>query len=379
VTEADLSDRLVIDGLSNEWEPDESLLQFNDTDPARVVPEESISDSEWGFNNDINQIHLTWDARFLYVAVDATIWGNNVILLFDYAPGGMTAMTQLNSWRRNFLFQGIAPDMFLATWDGNTQPQVWNTVNPNNVTQRSPDSFQTVATFSQGTQGRSMEAAIPWTFLTGAVDSVFSAELNTWVWPLPPEITELRVVAVLTAGPDGTGGPDSAPDNLCGHRVDSAQQVVIDNWATIPLDLRGIAGGGPDGIPDFDADIRDRVSFRVRPPVRGSCPEISSISIPRSIVSPEQSGFLEFDLSVTASRPEDSVSLSAEIYNLEGVKVRTLYEQSVRPAMAPGIPALDRWDCRDDRGRMVGGGVYILRLVLDPDRQRETRAFSVVR
>jgi hypothetical protein len=383
-TATDLSGRMVIDGLTPEWEADESLLGINDTDPGNPVLEESLSDSKWGFNNDLNQIRVTWDASFLYVAVNGIIWDNNVILLFDYQPGGMTSMTELNSWRRNFVFQDIRPDAFLATWDNNTQPQVW-TVLPgaeNAVAQQPAEAIATVATFADGTQGRAMEAAIPWSILFGdASTATFLPSLGDTVWPIPSGLDEVRMVAVVTAGPDGTGGPDSAPDNLQGHQNDSAQQVTIDNWLRVRLDLDG------DDIVDFDTDVRDagleRVSFRVRPPVRGVRQEITDVSFNAKVISPEQGGELLFAVKLSPDVPPEedyrTVSMTAEIFNVAGDRVRTLYTENVRSAADPVNDVMDRWDGRDDRGRIVGAGVYLLRLVLEPESQRTIRALSVVR
>jgi hypothetical protein len=374
-TQVDLSNRIVIDGLTDEWDADESLFQTN---PETGGLEESISDSEWGFNNDLNQIRLTWDARFLYVGVDAIIWGNNVIVLFDFRDGGMEEMTNLNSWRRNFVFQGLEPDLFLATWDGNTLPQAWDFIGSNQVTRKDATSFATVASFSQGNQGRAMEAALPWEFLLGEdAERVFDAAVGDTVFVLPAGISRLRVVGVVTAGPDGTGGPDSAPDNLSGHEIDSAFQVTVDNWAEVPLDLDG------DGVVDFGESVRDRSSFRVLPPVRGIRLEIRNIELARPVISPEQGGQLEFSVALSPEVPQDedfrSVTLSAEIFNLNGEKVRTLYSGDTRSAANPLAPELDCWDGRDERGSIVPGGVYILRLVIEPEANRSTKAFTVVR
>lgn len=380
-TALDLSGRMLIDGLTDEWESDESLLQTNDSDPGNPVLEESLSDSKWGFNNDLNQIRLTWDANFLYVAVNAIIWGNNTILLFDYAPGGLCAMTELNSWRRNFVFKGITPDMFLATWDGNTAPQVWKSTTAGNNVSEEQGTFVAAATFSQGTTGRAMEAAIPWTLLFGDVEKRFVPAIGDSMYPIPAGIEELRVVAVLTAGADGTGGPDSAPDNLRGHSDDSSQQVTIDNWAVIPLDLDG-PGSLPDGYVDLGADIRARETFRIRPPVKSIRYEIDRIDFNASVISPEQGGRLEFDVAFTPEpSAEDlrSLSLSAEVFNVAGVRVRTLFAADVCAEVNLTDPSTLIWDGRDDRGRIVDGGVYVLRLALEPDLSRKVRALSVVR
>ena len=80
-----------------------------------------------------------------------------------------------------------------------------------------------------------------------------------------------------------------------------------------------------------------------------------------------------------ADEASEAVDLTAEIFDLRGEKVRTLYSGQRRVASAPGVPELDCWDGRDERGGLVPGGVYILRLVIEPDADRVTRAFTVVR
>lgn len=374
VTGRDLSDRIVIDGITDEWQLDESLFQSNEETGSL---EESLSDSEWGFNNDLNQIRLTWDARFLYVGVDAIIWGNNVIILFDYADDGMQEMTNLNSWRRNFVFQGIRPDLFLATWDTNTLPQVWSFVGSNQVSQKDATSFQTVASFSQGNQNRAMEAAIPWEFLLGDDAEMVELPGGDSTFVLPEGFDSLRLVGVVTAGGDGTGGPDSAPDNLSGHENDSSVQVTLDNWVEVVIDEDG------DQRVDFNANVKSRTSFRVVPPVRGVRLEIADIAFPHRMISPEQGGALDFAVRLSPEIPvsEDfrSVTLTAEIFSLDGEKVRTLYTDNTRSASTPVVPQLDRWDGRDGRGRLVPGGIYVLRLVLEPESNRMTKAFTVIR
>ncbi|MAF26884.1 MAG: hypothetical protein QF819_00240 [Gemmatimonadota bacterium] len=375
VPETDLSARIAVDGLTADWDSDESAFGTN---PVSGAPEEGTSDSEWGTQNDVRQIRISWDAEFLYVAVDATIWDNNVILLIDHAPGGMTEMTNLNSWRRNFVFRNLQPDLFLATWDRNTLPQAWTSVGTNQVTQRDATSFATVATFDQGTPGRAMEAALPWPFLLGD-DAVrdFSAAVGESLWVVPAERSVLRVVAIVTAGGDGTGGPDSAPDNLSGHSAESSDQVTIDNYAEIPLDLDG------DGFCDFGQSVKERVSFLVQPPVRGVRMEIADVAFARSVISPENGGELAFRVRLSPEVPSGesfrTVVLSAEVFDRRGKRVKELYRNHERSAADPVSLAMDRWDGRDWDGGIVPGGIYVLRVVIEPETHRFTRAFSVVR
>ena len=84
------------------------------------------ADSYWGEYNDIKQLKVTWDEAYLYLALDACSYDNNVILFIDiYNDYGINDMSNLNAWQRAFKFYNINPDFFIATWDTNNSPQFW--------------------------------------------------------------------------------------------------------------------------------------------------------------------------------------------------------------------------------------------------------------
>jgi len=388
-TAPSLVDRIVVDGSSEDFAPGESLFGLSDGGAL----EEPTNDSQWGPFNDLNQIKVTWDAQNLYVACDGFIWDNNMILLMDLTGAGgpdfesdlegLTAMTGLNSWRRNFTFsEDFSPDLFLATWDGNSAPQIWS-FDPgqeDQVQQALTGSFLGVATFLQNAPGRSMEAAIPWNLVFGGrSEETVDPATQVDTWAIPPDMRYLRVAAVVTAGPDGTGGPDSAPDNLTGHQSDSAVLVTIDNFVVVAIDEN------EDGIADFGVEPRDRIDFKLRPPFVGIRFEVASIDLERKIVSPEEGRTLAFVPRVTPELdPTDNVRtivLTARVYDSVGRLVRTLYTENQRLAANPVDPELDQWDGRDEGGRMVDGGVYLLSVVSgeSPGQSRSSVAFGVVR
>jgi hypothetical protein len=105
--------------------------------------------------------------------------------------------------------------------------------------------------------------------------------------------------------------------------------------------------------PAFTPDTGERVHFRfgVTPPVAPDDP-------------------------LAGSR---TVDLSANVFDLRGRFVRNLYIYDRRSALDPGDPALDVWDGRDEAGRIVAPGVYVLRLVIEPNLSRQTRSLVVVR
>lgn len=411
-TARDLSGRMVVDGSTSDFLDGEEVFGFN---AERNLPNELPTDSQWGPDNDLNQIRITWDARFLYLAGEGFIWGNNMIILLDVLPGrGMTTMRDLNAWSRNFTFvPEFAPDLFIATWDGNTTPQLWHHVNGTQVEQQQVGSqFFAAATFSQNQVGRSMEFAIPWgtVFLNSqglGTDTVVVAPGDT-VQVLPA--TTIRIAGVITAGPDNTGGPDSAPDNTRGHTSNSSDFVVIDNFAIVSLDEQADRPGfaGPDSVADFGATPLARVSYRpgFEPPIIPVRLDIDDVVLERPAFKPDLGDVVRFDVSLDprldASDPANlarTVVLSAVVYDLRGRRVRRLYTNSTRSAIdptagcliSPGLcdadplepddecSCIDRWDGRDDHGQIVPPGVYILSVQLEPAASRKTRAVVVVR
>jgi hypothetical protein len=370
--------------VKSEWSCGESIFGADSSfSPPRA--QESDIDSRWQ-DNDIAQIRVTWDADSVYAAVDGVINGNNVMVLFDVANpnptfpiregrvfNGISEMTSLNSWRRNFFFAGgFFPDFFVATWDFNTSPRLLTATGPNTVIDEiSGGSFRAAATF-QGTQpGRSMEFSLPWARFLETRQI-----LGRSVPVLPPGVRFVRIVGVVTGGNDGTGGPDSAPDNLQGHTVDGAAEVIIDNFAILDLDA------DEDRVPDFFIEPRDQVSYLVNPPVLAPGEfGFEDFAFDRPSFSPERGQDLNFRFDIKRPRLEEELpffTLSATIYDMKGNLVRRLYDKEQRPLNDPASRT-GRWDGKNTNGQFVQGGVYIFRLILEPYQIRLNRAVAVAR
>ena len=401
VTARDLSGRIKIDGFTNDFSDDEKIFGFN---AAQGLPEEASDDSKWD-NNDISQIRITWDAKNLYLAGEGITYNNNMILFLDSDPNrGLQAMTNLNSWRRNFVFDttsvggdgGFAPDQFVATWDGNTTPRLIVQKSGTQVDdEQSGGFFQSAATFQQNNRGRAMEIAIPWrsVFLgqigLGTRDTVLTIAGATDTFRVFPKGTKLKICGVITGGGDGSGGPDSAPDNLRGHTTDGNSSVFIDNYAIIDLDRNddtGLGGGGPDGIADWNVEPKSRVTFRYQPPIQPLRFALRKVDFDRPAFAPDRGEKIHFKVQLDKNLNPNSaldrarnVNLSANVFDLHGGFVRNIYLNVQRSAVTPSDPVQDVWDGRDEKGRIVPAGVYILRSVIEPNLSRETRAFVVVR
>ncbi|MCC6651362.1 MAG: hypothetical protein IT348_09475 [Candidatus Eisenbacteria bacterium] len=400
-TARDLSSNIRIDGFADDFAIDEAIFGYNEIVGA---PEEPWDDSKWGSNEDLNQIYITWDAKNLYIAATGVIWNNNMVVLLDVINGrGLESMVAINSWRRNFQFDtvgsalgnGFAPDLFGATWDGNTQPHLIVQLDGNRVDdQVVGPTFRASASFSQGNLGRAMEFAIPWqsVFLAsaglGTKDTLMTVGGITDTLHFFPPGTKIRIAGVITAGGDGTSGPDIAPDNLGGTTDNSSALVFVDNWAIVDLDLlddTGLGNGGPDGIADWDVSPKLRTSFRVRPPFLSKQFSASQITFDRPAFRPDAGERIRFsfqlDQPVNPNDPADAnrvFGITAKIFDVRGRLVRTVVDPT-RSALDPTNESIDQWDGRDDAGQIVAAGIYVLRLTVTGSTKRATRSFVVVR
>jgi hypothetical protein len=413
----DLGSRMRIDGYTSDFiTGDEDVFGL---DPRSGGLQEPNDDSKWGNNEEVTQIRVTWDAQYLYLAVEGVIWGNNMIIFLDTVPDrGMSDMSGLNSWRRNFKFDKnarfagdeFAPDIFGATWDTNTSPHFLTMMGTNQVDDHLVGSeFKAVATFDQGNTGRSMEYAIPWRNVFAGIAGVGTRDtvvniggVVDTLHRMPIGVHKIKLTAVVTGGGDGTGGPDSAPDNLTGHTSDSNAQVLIDNYAILDLDENNDLGGpnaGSDGIPDWGVSPISRISFRYPPPIRSVRFSLADLTTDRPAFAPDRGESMNFHFKLSPPlNPDDAldrvrtVALSANLFDVTGHWVRNLFLNNER---APGdrLPSLlainadqtltdngySHWDGRDASGRVVPAGIYILRVVMEPNLDRAVRAVVVVR
>jgi hypothetical protein len=244
-----------------------------------------------------------------------------------------------------------------------------------------------------------MEFAIPWrsVFLAavgkGTRDTVILIGGVPDTIPRFPAGTRLKLVGVITAGPDGTGGPDSAPDNTRGHTDNSGDRVVVDNWAEIEIDRNddtGLGAGGPDGVADWNVHPEERVTFRFRPPIPATVARtlrfsLHEVLLDRSVIRPDYGERVGFRMRLDP--PPDpqndfhqisTVELKADVYDLRGRFIRSIFPFGSRQVLNPDIPSVDFWDGRDANGVRVEPGVYLIRVELK-DLSRVNRAVVVVR
>jgi hypothetical protein len=330
-TAVSLSDRIAIDGDLSDWAADEWVLDENSTVP------EGGGDSRWGVNEEILRVGITWDATFLYLAVEFRAENGSLLAALGYAPGGWATLDGAGTFRRAIDFPFAINLLALAsTRDLPTIARV--------------DDHSVLVLLDRATAPAAVRAP-----LEGAAG--FEAALP---WSMVSFAQPVQLTIALSGGEDGTGAGDASPNPSvqlpasAGPR--SKTRVSLDRWLSIPAD------GDDDGTAD--AGISPRTAVVVAPDddftTFRSEGVKASMSVAPRVFAPDRGE--DATLTVDFENSVDEVYITARVYSIDGRLVRVLYEDVLR-AIASGVLVTspqDRWDGRDADGRIVAGGVYVL-------------------
>ena len=343
-TETDLSNRIIIDGFSDDFTNDEEIL----SDSAGNLLESS-TDSYWGEYNDVKQIKVTWDASYLYLAVDACSWDNNVLLFIDiYDDYGIEDMSELNAWQRSFKFYNCNPDFFVGTWDTNDIPQFWKVQEGGSMQVEQISTTETSSTFDTGNLAGSMEIKISWETL------FFDVKHSLQNFP------SIKLLSVITSGDDYTSGPDCAPDNLGGMTNDSSQMVVLDNYAEILIDA------DEDGNPDMNIEPQIQTTFFSDPTLPPTPLLIQDVIFSNGkTFAPSIEEEINFEL--VSNRASE---FTVEIFDLNGKFIN--YAENTEPLSW-------KWNGKNENGIFVPFGIYILRFIANSGEVSNKEAVVVIK
>jgi hypothetical protein len=352
VTGTDLSNRIIIDGLSHDFTHDEEIL----TDSLGNLLEYP-ADSYWGEYNDVKQIKITWDASYLYLAVDACSYDNNVLLFIDiYDDYGIEDMSELinianqeGTWNRSFKFYNLNPDFFVGTWDTNDLPELWKVQKGGTMQVEQISTIETSATFNTGNLEGAMEIKIAWEIF------FFDGEHSLQNFP------RIKLLSVITKGGlEMSSGPDSAPDNLGGMTNDSGQMIVLDNYAEILID------GDGDGLPDMDIEPKKQRTFYKEPPFEAIPLLINNVIFENGkTFAPSIEEEINFEL--VSNRASE---FSVEIFDVNGTFID--YAEKYDDLQWS-------WDGKNDNGSFVPFGIYILRFIADSGEVSHKEAVVVIK
>ena len=328
VTGTDLSSRIIIDGVSDDFAIDEEMLSDS---LGNLL--ESPTDSYWGEYNDVKQIKVTWDELYLYLAVDACSFDNNILFFIDIDDDyGIEDMSELNAWQRSFKFYNCNPDFFVGTWDTNDIPQFWKVQAGGSMHVEQISTIETSATFDTGNLNGSMEIKIAWGVLFED-HPIQSFQI-------------IKLLSVITSGDDYTSGPDSSPDNLGGMTNDSGQMVVLDNYVDILIDANG------DGYPDMNIEPQKQRTFYKKPPFESIPLLVQSVFFTNGkTFAPLLNEKVIFELETNRSS-----EFTVEIFDLNGKFIN--YAENTEPLNW-------QWNGKNENGLFVPFGIYILRFIAD--------------
>ena len=340
ITDIDLSDRIIIDGYSDDFTIDEELLS---DELGNLL--ESPADSYWGEYNDVKQIKATWDEEYLYIGVDACSWDNNVMLFIDINNTyGIEDMSEVNAWQRAFKFYNMNPDFFAGTWDTNDTPQFWQVEYGGSLQLIQIQSIESYSTFDTGSYDRAMELKIPWSLLKSNNNSI-----NT-----------IKLLSVITSGDDYSSSPDAAPDNL-GGMSNTSQMVVLDNYIEILVD------SDLDGNPDIGVSPQLRTSFYKKPPFESLALSINNVMFENGkVFAPLRNEEIKFTL-----ESNRATQFSVKIFDLNGKYVN---EAEQRSDILTWF-----WNGKDKNGNVVPFGIYILRFLSDSNELSHKEAVVVIK
>jgi hypothetical protein len=345
-TATSLGARIAIDGVLDEYAPDEWVL-----DSTSAFPE-SDTDSRWGSDADVARVALTWDDEFLYVAVDFRSRGEYAAVFLAGAAGGLTALDGAGSFRRAIDLPGIRPTLLaLAVPHAAPSVAMVDAFHPFGLVDRAtlPAAVQSTLDGRAG-----FEMAIPWARLSleGPV----------------------RLVSAITGGV-GSGSGDAAPDPRATPDAERFARARLDRVLAV------VADADADGRPD--AGVSPRAVVTVETSEEGTLAHGSDsieVRVDARAFAPDRAEVATFTVAPTTGEFEN-VSGSCTIYSVDGREVREFSVTLGGPAAATSIT----WDGRDAQGRIVPGGVFVAAFDLEftggaeRTRARATIGVAVVR
>ena len=307
------------------------------TDPQLTC--EDYWDSGWngtapGDTSEINVLFADWDSTYLYIGIRGFVGGNSWILYLDTdvdGPFGYTDLTAIDSWERGATFSaaGFKPDYQYGAYQHQgpyDSHSMWRLLAPTTSEDISSQVFMAFdPQHTYGYEGGS-ELAIPWDALYGLGPGI-----------VPPGAT-IGIVASICwdPEPDSELGGDSAPSNV------TAILPEIDNFCQVQVDA------DMDGRPDMEITPVPENALSAETLVYSAYP------------NPFQS---QSRVPVLLAAPSGRIvnhAVSANVYDVTGRKVRTIYKGT----LPSGRHLLD-WDGRTDSGRSAAAGIYFMRITVN--------------
>lgn len=359
-TAPDLRGQIPINGDVADFAPDDWVL--DDSTTFRELPD----DSQWGTDNDIRAIAVTWDNYNLYVGVPAVVVSTTLMLFLDVGCGGVDNLHTPGNFRRNIEFSVNTPNVLMRVLRQSVSPELAAVDCNHPVSVADPAEYQGIYV-AQGATDGALEIAVPWDLLPGFAMVSGGVEV-------PIAAQDLRVLAVVAGGP-GMGAGDAAPDPSVVLDGDSTHVAILNNYVQLPLD------GDGDGLLDIGVSPRAIATYGVMATenVAGILP--IRVLLQNQLFAPGNGESLDFVISLNPPDYQQIVYLTGRIYSSTGELLRNLFDNE--PHLLAGSPLTKSWDGRDNGGQVVPGGIYVLAVSGGPagygSKNTVSASFAVIR
>ena len=324
-TAISLSDRIVVDGLLEDYAPDEWVL-----DPSTAFPERS-GDSRWGGDREILRVAVTWDRTYLYLAVEFTARDAQTAVFLANRAGGLVSLEDAGEFRRAIDLTGMAVNVW-ALASPAREPRVARADDSHPFALVDEAAVPAAVRASSDGHG-ALELAVPWSMLdlAGAV----------------------RLVAAIT-GDEGEGAGDAAPDPSGVLDPGRHARAVLDRHLRFDADL--------DDDGTADEGVSPRAGAVVEPNTDAALPRPDgglTVAVAPRAFAPDRGESVEVSFGTVAL---EQAYVTCAVYSMDGSRVRTLFSDALRTRAGAGFTPdpRDRWDGRDEAGRVVRGGAYVV-------------------
>jgi hypothetical protein len=309
---------VTIDGSLNDWDEKNDVMSDNkEINDSQILP------------NDIKKVLVTWDKKNLYIAVDVSHNDMGMIIYFSYdETSGSKDLTEIPAWNRKVV-SDKSINLFYAVWSG----QRGSFYKVNNSKEVSDISWYFTYT---NKNNNIYELALPWNILFPYQQTIL------------PKNAKIHFVVCLVGGDEaGSYGyvkGDTAPDNI----ITYPSSTTLKNFYTIKPDQD--SDGVPDDYHNVTTNINIDISSKLLVPYgKNDRTEIKVLTNTNS------------QLVIKILEPQTGNVVKTVVDNyLNANELKNFY-----------------WDGKDDFGKIVSQGLYIINIKVFDSKQNYVKNYPV--
>ena len=287
--------------------------------------------SQWGPNNEVYAVYVTWDVTFLYIGIDGNILTSDDMMVYidsGQSHGFQDVSLIGTTYGRNIYFQNMAPDFFILA--------NFSTASIYQITLPSPIPVlglsSAASTFYNAVNG-SLTAKIAW-----------SSIYQGYSPPNIPANTTIKILACVTKSVGGSSTPDTAPDTTQPLPIQWNQLASVDSCLSIQVDSLAL------GIPDTNVNIFNRSTILNSTTLNLAPIKISDVTILHRAFS-SKTACVEIDYTLS----KDTVC-DIRVYNLQGTLINVISDHISMPGGRHSLI----WCGVDNNGMIQKPGLYVV-------------------